>query len=176
MYTGQRPWSGLNPMQIIFHLTLRKKKLQFPAHTPSQLQVLYTTLCSYHSILLHDVHLQSTHCTAAFHHSTPQNTSSLGQKTLQCKLPHYYDEFVQGVSIHRPDGVTDTVLLQRLCHMISVCYKVLETSVVVLNLPCFSVLLGRLACGCCDAHHELWQSDGSVCLSHDGHWREFVGV
>ncbi len=40
MYTGQRPWSGLNPMQIIFHLTLRKKKLQFPAHTPAQLQVL----------------------------------------------------------------------------------------------------------------------------------------
>ncbi|KAL0041901.1 hypothetical protein WJX79_008318 [Trebouxia sp. C0005] len=40
MYTGQRPWSGLTPMQIIFHLTLRKKKLQFPAHTPAQLQAL----------------------------------------------------------------------------------------------------------------------------------------
>ena len=41
MYTGQRPWSGLNPMQIIFHLTLRKKKLQFPPDTPAQLQVTW---------------------------------------------------------------------------------------------------------------------------------------
>ncbi|DBB02594.1 hypothetical protein WJX82_002554 [Trebouxia sp. C0006] len=46
MYTGQRPWSGLNPMQIIFHLTLRKKKLQFPAHTPAQLQALGTRCMS----------------------------------------------------------------------------------------------------------------------------------
>ena len=40
MYTGQRPWSGLGQMQVIFHLTQRKKKLQFPSDTPSQLQVL----------------------------------------------------------------------------------------------------------------------------------------
>ena len=39
MYTGQRPWSGLSPMQIIFHITIRKKRLQFPADTPTQLQV-----------------------------------------------------------------------------------------------------------------------------------------
>ena len=39
MYTGQRPWSGLGQMQIIFHLTQRKKRLQFPSETPPQLQV-----------------------------------------------------------------------------------------------------------------------------------------
>ena len=39
MYTGDRPWSGLGQMQIIFHLTQRKKKLQFPVDTPPQLQV-----------------------------------------------------------------------------------------------------------------------------------------
>jgi len=47
---------------------------------------------------------------------------------------------------------------------------------VVPQLPCLSVLLGRLACGCCDAHYELWPYDGRVCLSYDAHWREFVGV
>jgi len=47
---------------------------------------------------------------------------------------------------------------------------------VALNLPCFSVLLGRPACGCCDAHYELWRFDGSVCLSHDAHWHVFGGV
>ncbi len=40
MYTGQRPWSGLGQMQVIFHLTQRKKRLQFPSDTPPQLQVL----------------------------------------------------------------------------------------------------------------------------------------
>ena len=38
-----------------------------------------------------------------------------------------------------------------------------ETTVVVVNLPCFSVLLGRPACGCCDANYELWRLDSSVC-------------
>ncbi len=40
MYTGQRPWSGLGQMQVIFHLTQRKKRLQFPSDTPPLLQVL----------------------------------------------------------------------------------------------------------------------------------------
>ena len=40
MYTGQRPWSGLGQMQVIFHLTQRKKRLQFPSGTPPQLQVM----------------------------------------------------------------------------------------------------------------------------------------
>jgi len=40
MYTGQRPWSGLGQMQVIFHLTQRKKRLQFPSDTPPQLQVV----------------------------------------------------------------------------------------------------------------------------------------
>lgn len=39
MWTGQRPWSGLGQMQVIFHLTQRKKRLQFPPDTPPQLQV-----------------------------------------------------------------------------------------------------------------------------------------
>lgn len=95
---------------------------------------------------------------------------------MQCKLPHCHDEFIQRVSIHRPDGVTDAVLPQSLCQIVSVGYKVLEKRVVVLNRPCFSVLLGRLASGCCDARYDLWQCDGSVCLSHDAHWRQFVGV
>ncbi|KAL3143838.1 hypothetical protein ABBQ32_003662 [Trebouxia sp. C0010 RCD-2024] len=40
MWTGQRPWSGLGQMQVIFHLTQRKKRLQFPPDTPPQLQAL----------------------------------------------------------------------------------------------------------------------------------------
>lgn len=40
MWTGQRPWSGLGQMQVIFHLTQRKKRLQFPPDTPKRLQVL----------------------------------------------------------------------------------------------------------------------------------------
>ena len=60
MYTGQRPWSGLGQMQIIFHLTQRKKKLQFPSETPSQLQVrLFTSraVCMY--VVLHALHVSS---------------------------------------------------------------------------------------------------------------------
>ncbi|KAL0037106.1 hypothetical protein WJX79_000594 [Trebouxia sp. C0005] len=46
MYTGQRPWSGLGQMQVIFHLTQRKKRLQFPSGTPPQLQALGTRCMS----------------------------------------------------------------------------------------------------------------------------------
>ncbi|KAL0020911.1 hypothetical protein WJX77_010024 [Trebouxia sp. C0004] len=46
MYTGQRPWSGLGQMQVIFHLTQRKKRLQFPSDTPPQLQDLGTRCMS----------------------------------------------------------------------------------------------------------------------------------
>ncbi|KAK9808830.1 hypothetical protein WJX72_004554 [[Myrmecia] bisecta] len=34
MYTGQRPWGGLLQMQIIFHVTIQNKKLEFPADAP----------------------------------------------------------------------------------------------------------------------------------------------
>ena len=46
----------------------------------------------------------------------------------------------------------------------------------VLSLPCFSVLLGMRAFGCCAAHCELWLVDSSVCLSHDARWNEVSGV
>lgn len=39
MWTGQRPWQGLGQMQIIFHLTQRKKRLQFTPGTPPKLEV-----------------------------------------------------------------------------------------------------------------------------------------
>lgn len=36
MLTGQRPWAGLLQMQVIFHVTINHKALEFPANTPSQ--------------------------------------------------------------------------------------------------------------------------------------------
>lgn len=34
MFTGQRPWGGMLQMQIIFNITVQKKKLDFPPDTP----------------------------------------------------------------------------------------------------------------------------------------------
>ncbi|KAK9843847.1 hypothetical protein WJX84_006057 [Apatococcus fuscideae] len=40
MWTGSRPWSGLLQMQVIFHVTIQRKCLEFPADTPLELKEL----------------------------------------------------------------------------------------------------------------------------------------
>ena len=40
MWTGSRPWSGLLQMQVIFHVTVQRKCLEFPSNTPMQLKEL----------------------------------------------------------------------------------------------------------------------------------------
>eukprot|EP00891_Asterochloris_glomerata_P001527 jgi/Astpho2/1527/Aster-05401 len=37
---GQRPWGGLMQMQIIFHVTIQKKRLQYPEDTPAEFKEL----------------------------------------------------------------------------------------------------------------------------------------
>ena len=40
MWTGSRPWSGLLQMQVIFHVTIQRKRLEFPEDTPGELKEL----------------------------------------------------------------------------------------------------------------------------------------
>lgn len=40
MFSGQRPWGGMLQMQIIFNITVQKKKLEFPPDTPKFFQDL----------------------------------------------------------------------------------------------------------------------------------------
>ena len=39
LFAGQRPWGGLMQMQIIFHVTIQKKRLQYPDATPAEFKV-----------------------------------------------------------------------------------------------------------------------------------------
>ena len=40
MYTGQRPWSGMNTGQIVYHVGMKAAQLPFPPASPPQLVAL----------------------------------------------------------------------------------------------------------------------------------------